>query len=29
MVRLLGGIGDGGEDVVPLETGIVRQDFLD
>jgi len=29
MVRLLGGVGDGGEDVVPLETGIVRQDFLD
>jgi len=29
MVRLLGGVGDGGEDVVPLQTGIVRQDFLD
>ena len=29
MVRLLGGVGDGGEDIVPLETGIVRQDFLD
>jgi len=25
----LGGVGDGGEDVVTLETGIVRQDLLD
>jgi len=29
MIRLLRGVGDGGQDVFPLETGIVGEDFVD